>query len=99
MSDARHRSPRVDAFTAKAVACTLLVIAGGFFAVALHALATGCIRLGSGPHGPWLPYCKPDQPYWVAIAALLVLGCVLVLACGKLWKLAAPRPGHRPPGR
>lgn len=88
-----HPRPKryVDPFTARVGTCVLLAIAAGFLLFAIHALATGCIQLKSGPHARGIAHCRPETSYWVASLALLVLGCALVLVCGKLFGMADRR--------
>lgn len=75
----------VDPFTATAGACLLLVIAAGFLSLSVHALATGCIRIRPGHHGPGVVHCSPESSYWIATLSLLVLGLAVIPACLRLF--------------
>ena len=75
----------VDPFTATAGACLLLAIAAGFLSLSVHALATGCIRIRPGHHGPGVVHCSPESSYWIATLSLLVFGSALIPACLRLF--------------
>jgi hypothetical protein len=95
----RDRKPFVDPFTARAGALVAFVLTTGFGLLAVHALATGCIRLKTGPHGAGLMHCRPERPYWVASVTLLALVCLLALAGARLTRIARRRPEQAPPER
>lgn len=80
--------PHVDPFTARAVALVLFAIATGMLAVGGNALASGCIGLMRGRHGPAVLHCAPTTAYWVATSAAFVVGVIGAFAGMCCWRIA-----------
>ena len=89
----RISKPSTDPLTAGAGGVLLLVLAAGGQYLGLRALATGCIHIMRGRHGPGVLHCAPETAYWVATTWSLMLGVALAITGWSLVKLA--RRGRR----
>ena len=99
MESSRRPKRYTDPFTASAGAGVALVIGAGFIFAGIHALATGCISLARGRHGPGVLHCAPETSYWTATTVFALLGCALLFASWKFLRLARRRPGADRAGR
>jgi membrane protein implicated in regulation of membrane protease activity len=84
----RQSKPLTDPVTATVCGLLSSVLATGGLYLGFHALATGCIRLMRGRHGPAVTHCAPETSYWVATTISLVLGAALVVVGWKFLHLA-----------
>jgi hypothetical protein len=77
-----------DPLTARVVGVVLLVIAAAGVTLGAHGLATGCIRLMRGRHGPDVLHCAPESSYWIATMLSLALGAAVAIGGWAFLRMA-----------
>ncbi|MGN2254355.1 hypothetical protein ACFWZ4_13330 [Frateuria sp. GZRe12] len=87
-SASRPSKPFTDPLTASVVGGVLLLIAAAGVLLGANALATGCVRLLRGRHGPGILHCAPEPSYWIATMLSLALGTAVAVGGLKFLRIA-----------